>query len=260
MADHLNQMQRTRHTYISDLDGQEDYYLLIHPRLTTGPHAGDVIVYLHGHGGTPEQLGSHRAMRGLLRRATSLGFTFAAPMLRGNAWMNDEAEADLAQFTRMIRDELQPRRIVLTGASMGATGTMITATRQPTLFDGYVAFGGAYDLTAYHTYCSNSGGLGIIRQIARTMEHRLGGRPEAAGQAYRERSPVLHAAAITRPTRIVHGTADKIVPITSARALAASLPAQSTVELVEVADGTHDSILAAEAFIGHVRDVLRRIA
>ncbi len=63
---------------------------------------------------------------------------------------------------------------------------------------------------------------------------------------------------VGRSVLLVHGTADRIAPLTRARSLARRLSATNAVDLVEVPDGRHAMLRQQRAFLDPVLDLLER--
>ncbi|MCX5661977.1 MAG: prolyl oligopeptidase family serine peptidase [Planctomycetota bacterium] len=247
-------MHQAKQPFVSELDGTRDYSLVISPASDGKTESGgDVAVYLHGHGGLPEQLFSHPCLVGLPALAAQAGITLVAPNLRGNAWMGPAAEADLVQLAAEIRRTLRPRRLLLTGASMGGTSVLIFEGLHPTLFDGYLAYCGAADMREYVAFCRATTAIPVLQQIADAIAQSYGGSPDDRPEVYRERSAVERAGAFERPTIFVHGGNDAIIPVGSARRLAQRLAGRPGIQYLEDADGSHDSIITPAIFMRHMQ-------
>lgn len=249
-------MQQSRRPFRSELDGHDDYALVISP--DSGPSVGgDVAFYLHGHGGVPEQLFSHPCLVGLPELATRAGVTLVAPNLRGNAWMGPAAEADLLQLLAEVRREWRPRRLLLTGASMGGTSTLIFEGLHPEVFDGYLAFCGAADMREYAAFCrEHQGAIPVLGHIADAIAQSYGGSPDEQPEVYRQRSATEQASRFVRPTIFVHGGNDAIIPVGPARRLAQSLAGRAGIRYIEDPAGGHDSIITPAIFMQHIASLL----
>jgi dipeptidyl aminopeptidase/acylaminoacyl peptidase len=137
----------------------------------------------------------------------------------------DVADCAAGARAALARGWAAAGRIVVTGGSAGGFTALNLVLHHPDVVAAAVVSYPVSDLA----------GLGAAtHRFERHYNDRLIGRRPAADTAYRERSPLTHAARLRRPLLVFHGTDDPVVPVTQSRALvsrarAAGCPA----ELVE---------------------------
>jgi dipeptidyl aminopeptidase/acylaminoacyl peptidase len=125
----------------------------------------------------------------------------------------------------------RPGAIVATGGSAGGYTALNLVLRHPEMFAAGVVSSPVTDLVdlAASTH----------RFEAHYNDGLVGLRP-AADTAYRDRSPLTHAAELDRPVLLFHGTDDPVVPITQSRAFVARAHAAGRpARLVELAGEGH---------------------
>jgi len=244
-------------TYVSELDGTADRYLLVQPD-DAAAHGLDVVVALHGHGSGPDQVFTHPRLVGVVDLLLQEGITLIGPRLRGDAWMNREAEADLVQLAAMLRETFRPRRMLLTGGSMGGTATLIFEAHHPEMFDGHLAFCPATDMAAFYRFCRAGNGPAVLGEIADAIERSYGGDPDSAADEYAYRSSVRYADRLVRPTVFLHGAMDATVPVEHSRRLAVAASGRPGVTYIEGPADDHDSIISPHVIAAHVQQLLRR--
>jgi pimeloyl-ACP methyl ester carboxylesterase len=89
---------------------------------------------------------------------------------------------------------LDASRTFAVGVSMGAQEVLCLAARYPDRLAGVAAFDGVTDLSARYgeVLLSARGGPGVLKR----MRHEMGGTPQQAPFAYRQRSPRSYAATL----------------------------------------------------------------
>jgi pimeloyl-ACP methyl ester carboxylesterase len=166
----------------------------------------------------------------------SLNLSVISPDLRGNAWMNPAAAADLAWLLRRERAARGRRRTFFLAGSMGGTGALIFATLHPELVDHAAVLGAATSLGRYAEWCRSRMEPPVLGEIRAAI---LGGYPDPADLLRHDVS--LHAERLTMPVRLIHAADDAIIPVGEARDLAArNLPG---LVYTELASGGHDAPL-----------------
>ena len=253
-----------RLTYASPVDGASDWAMLLPPG-AGDPTAGDAaepvddqplwktgeaslrqartqtwIINLHGHGSTGSQLYTRQDVRQRwLPRFMRDGYGILSPNLRGNAWMNPKAVADLHALISHLRTKQHARRFILVSGSMGGTGSLIYAALHPEHIDAVVAMCPATDLPSYYQWCAQNLDRPIIAQIHDAI---------AQGYARDESLMAKHSALaqhdkLTMPIFIAHGDADKAIPVRQAMALNMLMKDRPGFEYVQLPGGNHDDPL-----------------
>lgn len=107
-----------------------------------------------------------------------------------------------------------PDRVVAMGGSAGGFTVLGLLGRHPELFAAGVDLYGVTDLIDLDA---------TTHRFERHYQRRLVGERPATESTYLERSPVSYAADITAPLLVLHGTANRSVPIAQSEALVAVL-------------------------------------
>ena len=174
---------------------------------------------------------------GWLRFFTSRGWAVLRPNPRGSTgygrgyvqaaarrWGVDDVE-DVAAGIRAAGEQgwCDPERVAIAGGSSGGLTALLVCARHGDLVRAAVSAYGVTDLfdLARTTH----------RFESRYLDEIVGPLPDAEA-AYRDRSPITHAAAIRVPLLVLQGDADEVVPKAQADALVAA---------VRAAGGTVDS-------------------
>jgi dipeptidyl aminopeptidase/acylaminoacyl peptidase len=119
--------------------------------------------------------------------------------------MQDDLNDALAHLAREgIAD---PKRVCIVGGSYGGYAAMRAAHRDPGLYRCAVSYAGVSDLEALRRYDKRFLGGGYVTDRFKTQAPDL----EAV-------SPLTHAADVGIPVLLVHGKADKRVPVRQSRA------------------------------------------
>lgn len=125
------------------------------------------------------------------------------------------------------------RRVCIVGASYGGYAALMGAVKTPTLYRCAASFAGAFDLQDLVSHQAQYvGGLAAAeRQIGRYWGDR---------ERLRATSPALQAARIQVPVLLVHGTADRSMPVEQSRDMAKALRlAGKRHEYIELEGGDH---------------------
>lgn len=204
-----------------------------------------VLVYLHGHYAN-EQQGMTEGIYGdafgrLREECLRRGWAYVCTWYGGNTWMGPVAEAGVADLIGLLRARWPGRPVYLCGGSMGGSSTLVFAVRRPELLDGAIALCPAADMKAYYRWLEPATG-GVEQNLAAAIRihYRVDGHDLETELA--ARSAVLNAERLTMPVYMVHGTADTLIPVDYARALATRLQALGRpLQYIEIPGGGHDA-------------------
>lgn len=158
------------------------------------------------------------------------GFRAAGYKAWGGAMQDDLVDAlDWAVAQRLA----DPARVAIVGASYGGYAALMGAVKTPTRWRCAVSINGVSDLIAlWRNAMDYAGG----EQAMRVQLGELWGDRERLLAT----SPARQAQAIQVPVLLLHGTADRVVPLAQSRAMAAALSAAGKPHrLVEIAGGGH---------------------
>lgn len=109
-----------------------------------------------------------------------------------------------------------PARVCIVGASYGGYAALMGLVKTPTLYRCGVSFAGVTDLVALIEYEANyvGGAASIQEQVGWAWHDR---------KQLRATSPVQQAQRIEAPLLLIHGTADRVVPVEQGRDMAKAL-------------------------------------
>ncbi|HQL86827.1 MAG: prolyl oligopeptidase family serine peptidase [Lentisphaerae bacterium] len=228
--------------YQSPADGLDDWALLKMP----APGVSTWLVCIHGHGSRGNQLYIRPDLQKLwLPRYLERGYGILTPNLRGNAWMGPAAVTDMDALLHFLRTQCQAKKFLFESGSMGGTSNLIYAGLRPENVAGVSARGAVIDLTAYHAFCRSRAEVGLLQEIADSLEAHYGGTPAQQPAVYQAHSPINHADKMQNmPIFLAHGTADPIMPVSQTRTFAATLATNPRFVYVEIPGGGHDSPLS----------------
>lgn len=193
------------------------------------------------------------------------GFVVLAPNYRSSGGFNQ----DLAKIDASGRKELEDvaagveylrglasvdtSRIGVIGFSFGGLITLHAITHRPELFVAAVDVYGPTDLVTWYKDAPSS---------RAALLFGLGGTPEQKPENYREASPVNFVERITASLLIVHGDADRDVPVSQAVEMAEALKrAHKDYELMVIPGGDHGFMRKglADAMQGALRFLSARL-
>jgi dipeptidyl aminopeptidase/acylaminoacyl peptidase len=206
-------------TYESD-DGLEIGALLYDAREgpVEVPDPGPAVVMVHGgpHGQSTREFSDY------VQFLVARGYTVLQPNYRGSTGRGREfknrihgdwggmEQADVAAGGRwlMDRDWIDEDRVAVFGGSYGGYSAYSQATQYPTLWATAIAWIGITDL---HRMYEES--MPHYRTFLRIQM----GDPEANHELWRDRSPIEHVDAVSRPILQIHGVNDARCPVSQAR-------------------------------------------
>jgi len=214
-------------SFTAALDGTTQQYIIIEPALRKSP---DVLIALHGHGSNRWQFATYQLDEARAARDVALarGMLYVSPDYRaGTSWMGPAAEADMVQIIEELKQKEQVRKVFLCGASMGGTGALIFAARQPDLIDGVASFNGAANMVEYD-------------QFQEAIQESYGGTKEEVPDEYHGRSAEFFPERFTMPIGITAGALDPLVPSASVVRLGKALEEMGgKVLLLHREEGSH---------------------
>jgi dipeptidyl aminopeptidase/acylaminoacyl peptidase len=146
--------------------------------------------------------------------------------LRGR-WGEVDVE-DVASGVRAAMDNGWGSRIALTGSSAGGLTVLLVMAKYPDLALAGIAIYPVTDCIEVDNEC--------WRFEAHYFESVLGKRP-LADPTYVERSPITHAASITKPVLLLHGDADVVVPCSQSERLAKAIEAAGGTAELHIYEG-----------------------
>jgi dipeptidyl aminopeptidase/acylaminoacyl peptidase len=133
--------------------------------------------------------------------------------LRGRWGIVDVEDSAAAARFLSERGDVDPARIEITGGSAGGYTTLLAMALRDEFATGTSYFGVA-DLVSFHDETH--------KFESRYDEYLVGPWPEAVA-LYRERSPISHADAFSRPLLLLQGLDDKVVPPAQAEVIVEAL-------------------------------------
>lgn len=222
------------------------------------PAQGDMpaVVFIHGGGWVEGDKKSyhpfmfHLSQNGVVCITVSYRF---APRSHFPAQLEDVKCAVRWLRAHAKEYHVDPARIMAFGDSAGAhLATLLGVTSGQPQWEGLgghaeqssavcavVGIAGAYDLphgyqNSVHQYPQEGA---AVRNL---MEICMGGKPQQIPERYRDASPISHIKHDSPPMMLVHGTADRLVPIEQSERFAEKLRAAGVeVELLRIEGGTH---------------------
>jgi acetyl esterase/lipase len=116
-----------KETFISKLDGAEDYYVYTPPAVKVHRAILSLFVYFHGMGSTalePYLVPKDRTLAKLVCQQNPRA-SFLSPNYRGDSsWLNETAILDVNQNIRSVTNRYPAAKIVLIGTSMGGCSAL----------------------------------------------------------------------------------------------------------------------------------------
>jgi dipeptidyl aminopeptidase/acylaminoacyl peptidase len=197
----------------------------------------------------------------------SRGYAVLQPNYRGSGgYGKPHEQAGYRKWGTLMQDDLtdavrwavekgiaDPRRICIVGASYGGYAALMSATREPDLYRCAVGYAGIYDLAAQAADSDTA-----ESSMGRIYLEKVLGNDAAVLSA---QSPVSYVDKLKATVLIVHGTADKRVPFSQAKALRRALERhKKPYEWLEYAGEEHGfwSDANHEDFLNNLADFLDR--
>ncbi|XRM47505.1 hypothetical protein ABZX51_010475 [Aspergillus tubingensis] len=154
----------------------------------------------------------------LLNYAGSSGYGRAYRKLLNGSWgvLDVHDAADCARYL-ISEGKVHPSRIGITGVSSGGYATLQGICMFPTLFTAAVSVSGISDVEALVAETHKFESHYAFRLL---FDDKVPETEEEKRKVYRERSPRFHADIIKAKLLLLQGTADEIVPLNQAQAMA----------------------------------------
>jgi dipeptidyl aminopeptidase/acylaminoacyl peptidase len=198
------------------------------------PAAGALPLVVMPHGG-PETRDT-LTFDPMAQAFAAQGWLVLQTNFRGSAGFGRRfATAGYRQWSKRMQDDVtdavtelvgqgiaDPQRIVIYGASYGGYAALAGAVVTPDLYRAAVSLAGVSDLDVFLKYTRRVGGADS-EQYEHWVERM--GDPERDAGALAAASPRLRAQDIRIPILLMHGTADRIVPIAQSRIMEQALEA-----------------------------------
>ena len=186
----------------AEIDDHEERYVQILPADfdPTQPH--DLLLALHGHGSDRWQFvkQSRDECRAARDAAEKYRLIFVSPDYRAKtSWMGPTAEADVVQIINETKRRFKIRHVVVSGGSMGGTGSLTFAALHPELIDGVVAMNGTANLWEYENFQD-------------AIRVSFGGDKLTAPAEYKRRSAEYAVERLKMPIACTTGGRDLSVP------------------------------------------------
>ena len=152
-------------TFTAAFDGSAQRYMQLLPTDFDATRQYDVLVALHGSGSDRTQYatGTRDECRATRDAAANHAMIMICPDYRATAsWMGQAAEADMVQIIHRLESQYNVGKIILTGGSMGGTGSLTFTALHPDLVNGVCSVNGLANFVGYQS--SNASLQGQIIQ------------------------------------------------------------------------------------------------
>lgn len=189
-------------TFVAKIDGTEQKYVLVFPPDFDAENPVSLLIALHGHGSDRWQFvkQSRGECSGTRDVATRHGMLLVSPDYRAKtSWIGPKAEADLVQIIVSLKRQFTVDNVVVSGGSMGGTGSLTFTVLHPELVDGVVSLNGTANLVDYERFSD-------------AIAASFGGSRTEVPNEYRKRSAEFFPDRFTMPVAATTGGADTIVP------------------------------------------------
>lgn len=204
-------------TFTADFDGSEQKYVQLTPRGFAADKPVSVLIALHGHGSDRWQFAKQVRDECQATRdaAAENGMLMISPDYRAKtSWMGPAAEADLLQIIRILKQQFQVQRVIVSGGSMGGSSALTFAAMHPDQVDGVVALNGTANHVEYERFQD-------------AISKSFGGSKTKVPAEYHRRSAEFFPESFTMPVAATTGGQDTSVPPESVQRLIESLRKQS---------------------------------
>jgi pimeloyl-ACP methyl ester carboxylesterase len=124
--------------------------------------------------------------------------------------MGPNAESDVVQIIKELRQHQGARRVILCGASMGGSACLTFGVRHPELVDGVASMNGTANFIEFEGF-------------QEAIQESFGGAKDQVPIEYRARSAEFYPEKLTMPVGITAGGKDELVPAQSVVRLAKNL-------------------------------------
>jgi predicted esterase len=244
--------------FTASYDGTAQLYSQLLPTDFDPTKQYDVIIALHGSGSNRTQYASNtrdecRATRDV---AANHDMIMICPDYRAStSWMNAAAESDVLQIIANLKTQYNIGKTIVTGASMGGTGSLTFTALHPNLVDGVCAVNG---LANFFNYTSDNPSL--VPQV----QAAFGGTQTQVPQEYTKRSAIFSPQSFVMPMAVTAGMQDATVPPQSVIQLANTVkntnPVNPNVVSFIRADGGHstnyvDNAVALEYVVQNAKGI-----
>ena len=199
--------------FTADYDGTSQCYSQLLPTGFDATKQHDLIIALHGSGANRTQYASDSRdeCRATRDAAGAHDMILVCPDYRAStSWMNAAAEADVLQIIKELKSQYHIGKVIITGASMGGTGSLTMTALHPELINGVCSINGLADFVGYE-----SSSTSLQSQITAAF----GGTYEEVPDEYKKRSAINSPGSFTMPMSIACGGNDTVVPAASVRHL-----------------------------------------
>lgn len=197
-------------SFTAECDGTTQLYSRLLPTDFDASRTYDILIALHGHGSTRSQYASSTLWQECIATrdiAAKNDMIMICPDYRATtSWMNAAAEADMVQIIQNLKSQYHVGKVVVTGGSMGGTGSLTFTALHPNLVDGVCSVNGLANFVGFES--SNSD---LLPAIAASF----GGTYEKISAEYAKRSAINSPGSFTMPMAITAGGADTTVPAQS---------------------------------------------
>ena len=184
------------------VDASEQRYVRVLPTDFDPQQKHDVLVTLHGHGSDRWQFvrQPRDECKGARDIAAQHRMILISPDYRAaTSWMGPLAEADMVQILAEVKSQFAVRHVIISGGSMGGTGSLTFAALHPELVDGVVALNGTANLLEYKNFTD-------------AITASFGGPKTKIPLEYKRRSAEYWPERLTMPVACTTGGQDRSVP------------------------------------------------
>jgi len=211
---------QSEHLFLPAAEGQAPIGYTIYPPKDSEAQGAPMVLHLYGAGGSSTV---HNMMRepynDLRAQLHAAGYWLVVPDLGPAHWMNEQAVASVDAMLDFMVDKhhVDPKRIHLLGTSMGAGSGLRYLYLRPNRIRSMVAL---FPMTDFDAWTQETPRF-------RSPVCKANGLEITDREGLRKLSPLFHVAEYKNtPLFLLHGMADKIVPIHHSRDFAAAVKKQ----------------------------------